>query len=128
VGSRILGRAVWTESEELKGVDDVGVPVLFGDIVGPLNDGLTGNLDGVSAGPAQQVVVVALGASQIDRLAVLLRQDVHVTVVKHRAWTLLTIAICCAVETSHHQPTAIRAQTRPTSRDRPGAQGSGPVL
>jgi hypothetical protein len=66
-------------------VADVGVPVLFGDIVGPLNDGLTGNLDGASAGPTQQVVVVSLGASQIDRLAVLLRQDVHVAGVHHES-------------------------------------------
>jgi hypothetical protein len=64
---------------------DVGVPVLLGNIVGPLNDGLTGNFDGASTRPAQQVMVVALGALQKDRLAVLSRQDVHVAGVHHES-------------------------------------------
>ena len=42
------------------------------------HDGLTGNFDGASASPAQQVMVVAVGALQTDGLTVFARQDVHV--------------------------------------------------
>src|ERR1035437_9043819 len=76
-GGRIRGRAARTEAEHFQGVADVGVPVLFGNIVGPLNDGLTGDFDGAPTRAAQEVMVVLLGALQIDRLAVLARQDVH---------------------------------------------------
>jgi hypothetical protein len=56
---------------------DVGVPMLFGDSIGPLNDGLPGDLDGASARPAQEMMVVLLGTSKVDRLAVLACQNVH---------------------------------------------------
>jgi len=59
--------------------------MLFGNIGSPLNDGLAGDFDGASARPAQEVVVVLLGALQIDRLAVLARQDVHVAGVHHES-------------------------------------------
>jgi len=59
--------------------------VLFGNIVGPLNDGLTGDFDGASTRAAQEVMVVLLGALQIDRLAVLARQDVHLAGVHHES-------------------------------------------
>ena len=82
---RIRGRAARTEAEHFQGVADVGVPVLFGNIVGPLNDGLTGDFDGASTRAAQEVMVVLLGALQIDRLAVLARQDVHLAGVHHES-------------------------------------------
>ena len=39
---------------------DVGVPVLFGNLVCPLNDCLAGDLDGATTRPAQEVMVVLL--------------------------------------------------------------------
>jgi hypothetical protein len=64
---------------------DVGVPVLFGNLVCPLNDCLAGDLDGATTRPAQEVMVVLLGALQIDRLAVFARQDVHLAGVHHES-------------------------------------------
>ena len=84
-GGRIRGRAARAEAEHFQGVADVGVSVLFGNIVGPLNDGLAGDFDGASTRAAQEVVVVLLGALQIDRLAVLARQDVHLAGVHHES-------------------------------------------
>jgi len=51
--------------------------MLFGDSIGPLNDGLPGDLDGASARPAQEMMVVLLGTLKVDRLAVLACQNVH---------------------------------------------------
>jgi len=84
-GGRIRRRAVRTQAEHFQGVADVGVPVLFGNSVGPLNDRRAGDFDGVSAGPAQEVMVVLLGALQVDRLAVFARQDVHLAGVHHES-------------------------------------------
>ncbi len=49
VGGRIRWRAFRTEAEHLEGMGDLGVPVLIGDSLGPVKDGLAGNFDGVSA-------------------------------------------------------------------------------
>ena len=76
-GGRIRGRAVRTEAEHFQRMADVGVPMLFGNSIGPLNDGLPGDLDGASARPAQEMMVVLLGTSKVDRLAVLACQNVH---------------------------------------------------
>jgi hypothetical protein len=84
-GDRIRGRAVRTQAEYLEGVADVGVPVLLGNSVGPFNDCPAGDLDGATTRPAQEVMVVLLGALQIDRLAVLARQDVHLAGVHHES-------------------------------------------
>jgi len=54
-------------------------------LAGPLKDGLAGDFDGAFTRPAQEVMVVLLGALQIDRLAVLSRQDVHVAGVNHES-------------------------------------------
>jgi hypothetical protein len=64
---------------------DVGVPMLFGNSIGPLNDGLPGDFDGASARPAQEVMVVLLGTLKVDRLAVPERQDVHLAGVHHES-------------------------------------------
>src|SRR5450631_1307629 len=84
-GGRVRGRAVRAEAEHFQGVADVGVPVLFGNSVGPFNDCPAGDLDGATTGPAQEVMVVLLGALQIDRLAVLARQDVDLPGVHHES-------------------------------------------
>jgi hypothetical protein len=84
-GGWIRGRAVRTEAEHFQGVADVGVPVLFGNSVGPFNDCPAGDLDGATTRPAQEVMVVLLRALQIDRLPVLACQDVHLAGVHHES-------------------------------------------
>ena len=59
--------------------------MLFGNVVGPLNDDLARDFDGTTTRAAQEVMVVLLGALQIDRLAVLARQDVHLAGVHHES-------------------------------------------
>ncbi len=66
----LLG-AVAAGAEDLDGVADVTEAVLGGDLVGPLLDRRTLDLDGLAAGPAHQVVVVIVGAAPaVDGLAV----------------------------------------------------------
>jgi hypothetical protein len=84
-GGWIRGRAVRTEAEHFQGVADVGVPVLFGNSVGPLDDCPAGDLDGATTRPAQEVMVVLLRALQIDSLAVLAGQDVYLAGVHHES-------------------------------------------
>ena len=65
-GSAGAGRA---GAEDLQGVADVGVTVLGRDPVGPALHRRAGHLDGAPAGPADQVVVVALAAPAVEVLA-----------------------------------------------------------
>src|SRR5689334_10401071 len=56
-------------AEDLQGVADLGVPVLGGDPVRPALHRRPGHLHGPAAGPADQVVVMALAAPAIEVLA-----------------------------------------------------------
>lgn len=65
-----MAGAVSAYAEDLDGVADVDVSVLSGDLVGPAFDGGSFDFDGGAALPADEVVVVAVGAaSPVERFA-----------------------------------------------------------
>src|SRR5690606_26646201 len=78
------GGAVATGADELGGVLDLDEVVLLRDPGGPALDDVPGQLDRGAALAADQVVVVAVRAAAVERLAVLDPQHVDVTGLGHR--------------------------------------------
>ena len=68
--------AVGTGAEDLESVADVDVLVVGGHLLGPAFDGRAVHLDGASAAPADQVVVMAVAAPAVGRLAICCPEDI----------------------------------------------------
>src|SRR5688572_2609121 len=75
------GPAGGAGAEDLQRVTDVGEAVLVGDPVGPPLDRRALDLDGETAAPADQVVVVLRAAAAVQRLAGVGAQGVELAVV-----------------------------------------------
>src|ERR1700712_1778187 len=64
-----VGSAGAAGTEDLQSVTDLGVPVRCCDRPGPLLHGRSLDLDGCSAGAADEVVVMGVAAAAVDALA-----------------------------------------------------------